>query len=454
MKLNKTFFITSAIYMFAIVAFGVLVPFLLGFKPLILFQILFTAVTVGLIRLRIYQDIQTSLIQINRVLISYTENEMPPELLSDISENSLLNIKLLEQHFFSMLSKYQSMIKSKQDLVKELDKSNQLTRMMLDLSHSIINLEDPQVFYEEVLHHAISIIENATHGSVSLLNDKNQFEFLAIQGYDDSIKSVKLDLTKTFLWVKSNGDMQGPVVIEDISEFNKQHLTDVKYKHFNEELPDDIQTTISAPIMIEGKIFGMINVDSGKDHVFTKHDVSLMDYFSKQTSIAIKNRLLVEKSMELSRFDLLTMVFNRPYFEAQMHEYIKRSKRYKDMFSIARLDFVHLKQINEEHGIKKGDELLKLFTALTRKAIRDSDLFGRIGGDEFAIVFLSTSAENTELKVLEIIRQVEGSCLSTLGIKVALSFGIVEFSKDGTEYEALIRKANERSLIYKRKLNI
>jgi len=454
MKLNRTFFITSSIYLTLIVFVGVLVPFLLGLKPLILFQVLFTAITVGIIRLQIYQDLQRSLRQINKVLTSYTESEMPPELISDISDNSLHNIKLLEQHFFSMLSKYQTMISHKEDLVKELDKSNQLTRMMLDLSHSIINLEDPQVFYEEVLHHAISIIENATHGSISLLNDKNQFEFLALQGYDDSIKDVKLDLTKTFLWVKSDGEMKGPVVIEDIAEFNQRHLTDAKYKHFNEELPEDIRATISAPIIIEGKIFGMINVDSGKDHVFTPHDVSLMDYFSKQTSIAIKNRLLVEKSLELSRFDLLTMAFNRPYFEAQMQEYIKRAKRYKDMFSVALLDIVHLKRINEEFGIKKGDELLKLFSIITRKAVRDSDLFARIGGDEFVIVFLNTGTENTERKTLEIIRQVEERCNSQFSFKVTLSYGVVEFGKDGTEYDDLIRKADERALIYKRKLNL
>ncbi len=454
MRINKTFMITSTLYLSLTVFVGVLLPFIFGLKPLILFQVLFTALTIALIRLQIFKDLQKSIIQINLVLTRYTEDDIPPNLISDISENSLMNIKILEQHFFSMLGKYQTMLQHKQDLVKQLDKSNELACTLIDISHSIINFDDPQVFYEDVLHHAISIIDDATHGSILQLNDKNQFEFLAVQGYDDSVKLVKLDLTKTFLWVKSSGEMNGPVVIDDIVEFNKEHLTDNKYKKFNEDLPEEIRTTISAPIMIEDKIFGMINVDSGKNHVFTPHDVSLMDFFSKQISIAIKNRLLVEKSLELSRFDLLTLTFNRPYFEAQMLEYTKRAKRYKDTFSMALLDINHLKNINEEHGMKQGDAFLKLFTAITRKTIRDSDLFARIGGDEFAVVFLNTNGENTELKIKEIIRQVEEQCAKDFPFKVTLSYGIVEFGKDGTDYENLLRVADERALIYKRKSNL
>lgn len=426
-------------------------PALLGLTPLLLFQVLFTSLIVGFIRVQIYLDLKSSLIRIDKVLTRYTEDANPSDLISSVSENSYLNLKLIEQHFYSMLSKYQEMIQHKQDLVKELDKSNQLTHMILDISQSIINLENPQVFYEEILQHAISIIENATHGSISRLNDKNQFEFLALQGYDEDFKSVKLELTKTFLWVKSNGEMSGPVVIEDIAEFNRKHLSDAQYKHFNEEMPEDIRATISAPIIIEGKVFGMINVDSGEDHVFTSQDVALMDYFSKQTSIAIKNRMLVEESMVLSRYDLLTSTYNRPYFEAQMEEYIKRAKRYNETFSLALLDINHLKQINEEHGIKMGDELLKRFTDITRNAIRDSDLMGRIGGDEFAIVFLNTGAESCQQKVEDIIMQIKAQCHQALPFKVSLSYGIAEFTKDAIDYEKLIRVADERVLIYKRK---
>ncbi len=96
--------------------------------------------------------------------------------------------------------------------------------------------------------------------------------------------------------------------------------------------------------------------------------------------------------------DTLTGIGNRFYFKAKAEEMLKRS----DALVLCYCDLDHLKYINDQYGHAKGDQYLKRFTNLIKGNIREEDIFARIGGDEFCILFGKCSKEVAEKKMLAI----------------------------------------------------
>ncbi len=102
--------------------------------------------------------------------------------------------------------------------------------------------------------------------------------------------------------------------------------------------------------------------------------------------------------------DGLTGIFNREHFWTRANEELQRILRYGGVCSLLMVDIDHFKQVNDTYGHAVGDAVLQWITRLCRDAIRDTDLFGRVGGEEFAILLLETDAAEAVV-VAERLRQ-------------------------------------------------
>lgn len=94
----------------------------------------------------------------------------------------------------------------------------------------------------------------------------------------------------------------------------------------------------------------------------------------------------------------------RQYFMSQLQRFYESTKAQGGDLTLAMLDIDKFKQINDTHGHLMGDSALKLFASVVRSRIRDSDLFGRYGGDEFVITFHNTAVGEAGL-ILERINE-------------------------------------------------
>ena len=92
----------------------------------------------------------------------------------------------------------------------------------------------------------------------------------------------------------------------------------------------------------------------------------------------------------LSNTDSLTGAWNRRHFIDLAETEVQRSRRYARPFSLLALDIDHFKRINDAHGHAVGDESLKAFTGACQRALRATDVLGRMGGEEFAILLPET----------------------------------------------------------------
>lgn len=106
---------------------------------------------------------------------------------------------------------------------------------------------------------------------------------------------------------------------------------------------------------------------------------------------ALKGRLDCEE--ELSRTDQLTGIANRRCFGELADAEIRRSRRYKDPFTVIYLDIDNFKTVNDTLGHSEGDLLLRQVAATITLSIRESDTVARLGGDEFGLLMPETGAE-------------------------------------------------------------
>jgi|GEM_PF-2498216 len=108
-------------------------------------------------------------------------------------------------------------------------------------------------------------------------------------------------------------------------------------------------------------------------------------------SMDISERKQMEQQLkELASTDPLTGIFNRRHFMEEVESQLAYSKRYGTPLSCMIIDIDHFKQLNDNGGHALGDEAILKFTEKTHETIRVVDIFGRMGGDEFAIALPDT----------------------------------------------------------------
>ncbi|MCK0713545.1 GGDEF domain-containing protein [Chromohalobacter sarecensis] len=140
-------------------------------------------------------------------------------------------------------------------------------------------------------------------------------------------------------------------------------------------------------------------------------------------------------------YDYLTKVLNR---RAIFHEAEMLWQQERD-FTLLLLDADHFKQVNDTHGHTAGDEVLRHLAYIVRGALREDDRLGRVGGEEFLIVFPDSTREEV-LSVASRIRRclADQPCqLETLTLPVTFSMGMAA-AKEVTSLQALIDMADRR----------
>ena len=104
-----------------------------------------------------------------------------------------------------------------------------------------------------------------------------------------------------------------------------------------------------------------------------------------------------EQLQKMSRTDGLTGLFNRRYWEEQCEMEFKRTQRSGGRSSLIILDIDHFKKINDTYGHPAGDQVIKTMSRIITQAIRETDVAGRYGGEEFTIILPDTDSKQATI---------------------------------------------------------
>lgn len=156
-------------------------------------------------------------------------------------------------------------------------------------------------------------------------------------------------------------------------------------------------------------------------------------------------RLAHGQLAQLANTDVLTGVSSRRAFLAGLEAELARARRHNESLSLLMLDIDHFKRVNDSHGHPIGDAVLKQFAATCAGMLRAHDLFGRLGGEEFAVALPHTDAEGARTVAEKIRSAVAHAPIATVAgdIAITVSIGVAQADARKGDVDHLIAQADK-----------
>jgi diguanylate cyclase (GGDEF)-like protein len=211
--------------------------------------------------------------------------------------------------------------------------------------------------------------------------------------------------------------------------------------------PDDEKlgrSLIVAPLLLSDKALGALILSSNRAQAFTDFDLSLLVSFAATATTAINNAQLHSEVRHQAVTDTLTGLHNRRgLFDLAQRE-VARSKRFNSPLCAILMDIDMLKPINDTYGHLVGDEILAGVGKQMKAELRQIDLLGRYGGDEFLALLPGTALEEG-MVVVERLRENIAGLRFPAGenlLSISISLGVTMMLEDDS-LESLIERADQ-----------
>jgi len=240
-----------------------------------------------------------------------------------------------------------------------------------------------------------------------------------------------LDITYCSLTYAANG----PVALEHIGK------DDVLGKHPAYEA-FGLESYIGIPIRLNGELYGTFNFSSAKPYPRKFHDTDI-DALKLMASWIEVELVRREQEKHLNRLnkileyqadhDSLTNIPNRRGALKALHKDLNRISRNKGQGIIAIIDIDHFKKINDTYGHQKGDEALESIAQKISDSIRDYDLVGRLGGEEFLLWLPDSGQLKCEAVCKRIMCNIEKISLFSMPLTVSIGAYHFDLGNHSTE---------------------
>lgn len=175
-----------------------------------------------------------------------------------------------------------------------------------------------------------------------------------------------------------------------------------------------------------------------------------VDYGGSSAILVALNDISQRKELEAELFhqastDPLTGISNRRYFITQAEQELRRSRRFGRNLSVLMIDVDHFKIINDRHGHAVGDAVLQGVVKRCLESLRQSDLLGRLGGEEFAVILPETNLAAATEAAERLRRHMEERPLIAERIAIActVSVGVAELNASDGSIDDLLHRADE-----------
>jgi diguanylate cyclase (GGDEF)-like protein/PAS domain S-box-containing protein len=231
------------------------------------------------------------------------------------------------------------------------------------------------------------------------------------------------------------------VVVEDI-------LTHDYWKPYLKLAQEaELRACWSEPIISShGKVLGTFAIYHAVPKRPQAEDLDRIAFAANLAAIAIENRCAFEELERRAYTDYLTGLANRRHFLEQAESELVRTLRYGRELSILMLDIDRFKTINDTYGHKVGDVVLKKLADVCSATLRDVDIVGRLGGEEFAVLLPETG----EKSAMEVAERLRGALAASqvvlsggLPLHFTASFGVAILEDKDTNIDTLLNQADQ-----------
>ncbi|WP_460840772.1 EAL domain-containing protein [Noviherbaspirillum agri] len=211
------------------------------------------------------------------------------------------------------------------------------------------------------------------------------------------------------------------------------------------------QSSISLPLVSEGRTFGALSIYSADPDSFEDDEVELLRELANDLAFGIatlRTRVQREEAEEklafLAHHDPLTHLPNRVLLRDRFDRAAARAGRAGHSVALLFLDLDNFKRVNDSLGHDVGDQLLVRMVERLQRCIRDSDTISRQGGDEFVIMLGDVSDSGTPSRIAQSILDAAADPfeIGNHTLSTSFSIGISLYPSDGTDFDTLLKHAD------------
>jgi len=320
------------------------------------------------------------------------------------------------------------------------------------------NIETPFKSNEKTTTYIYNIIKLAiTNNIYNLLQSYNEDFDLTVSRLLDILEKIFLPKNLIVLikqeycykaYKSNNSNLMCCNLINILSEHFKINKNDIIFTNEfeNKENQTKDEKIINKFFNVDDDIYYLIQFDEN-----SPFDDTLLNYAITYSNLLLSYLLTQQKKQKEIITDYLTKIYNRKFFDETLKNIIKFSKRHKTPFSLLMFDIDDFKKINDIYGHDSGDTVLIELSNIIKSILRQSDIFARIGGEEFAIILTKTNYKGAQILSEKIRSTVENYKFSfDKEYKVTISIGMISIEEDfNNDYNKLYKLVD--NALYKAK---
>jgi diguanylate cyclase (GGDEF)-like protein len=341
-------------------------------------------------------------------------------------------------------------------LRREQERSAQLETYAADLSHTYAELRR-HLQHMTVLHEVSTRIVSALDpdevvaGVLDSLNDLLTYQTAAMY-------LVDLDVEVPAGGPHSVIPADTPPRLRAAREFESGSVPEVadatvveamRNAHTVGHLVSSGALQLAVPLLAGGRALGALEVRLGAP--LGVDDVKIVELLAATAAVALQNAHLYQETQRLATTDSLTGLSNYRHFHELLGLEVQRARRMEYPIGFLMMDLDHFKIINDRHGHPVGDRALREVAEQLRKRLRRTDVIGRIGGEEFAVILPGDGLNEVSVVAEKLRQAVEELPPLAAGSPLTLSVGGASLGPDVVDGQLLMSCADHA--LYEAKRN-
>lgn len=263
---------------------------------------------------------------------------------------------------------------------------------------------------------------------------------------------IKISGKSDLVWDLSIGTRNDEVFLKSIMQkalnlITQKEIQDAynQWFHVKFEQSVDYSSLIKYLLIVVVIIFVSVFMINKLYNEKRKTQKALNNLKELQKELELKN----EELEKISITDKLTNIYNRHKIDEVLKYELLRFARTKQSFGLIIVDVDYFKSVNDEFGHNVGDNVLVSIVDVIRNNIRQTDILGRWGGEEFVIIVTETTKEDIVYFSQKLRKIIESTPIEDIGFKTC-SFGVT-ISKNGDNSNKIIERADSALYLAKQK---
>ena len=212
-----------------------------------------------------------------------------------------------------------------------------------------------------------------------------------------------------------------------------------------QKVPLPARSWMGTPVYVNNQLAACFSLVKFEADFYNEQYSSLLAILAGQATLALQNSKLFTEVQQLAIIDDLTSIYNRRHLLELGKREFNRAQRFNRSLAVIMLDLDYFRNVNDTFGHAIGDQTLRLVAERCKNSIREVDVIGRYGGEEFVIICPEASLEQAYTVSERLRKQISRAPFITTGgsVNLTASLGIAIKSGDTPDLPALIDQADK-----------